>query len=359
MAGWLAGLRFPLPVEIDEATGIATLHPSIIRDMAQTFDPAWEPSLDTRAASTVAPPAATLTADVTAFLARQTTVLSRGMHLGARAITNATAELPFIQEVFRQLGGGSFDVALSFMDNLVNREIELLAAQQDGTAILDEIRAVFGAAPALLTIEQQASLDRSNLMLGLVSGVVATAPPASIRSRAEKTITIDTVKLDGSNHNPSTDIAIANAIYSQCNVRVLHGVNATATAAETTTWLGADRNLRDSSGCGSASPEERNMFQGAATAYGLNARFRAFFVNNIHTDASGYSVPPYCGTGAALAIRNMAVITNSGDTDTLAHELGHILINSEGHPALTIMQERPRLTLRISDTQCTNIYNNA
>lgn len=99
---WQSGLRFPLPVEIDESTGIATLHPTLIRNLASTFDPAWAPLLDTRATVTATPPAATLTTDVTAFLARETTALARGIHLAARSQTNAVAELPFIREVFRQ-----------------------------------------------------------------------------------------------------------------------------------------------------------------------------------------------------------------------------------------------------------------
>ena len=103
-------------MEIDESTGVATLHPTLIRNLAGAFDPAWAPLLDTRATATAAPPAATVTADVTAFLARETTALARGIHLGARAETNAVAELPFIREVFQQLGAAGFDVALALMD---------------------------------------------------------------------------------------------------------------------------------------------------------------------------------------------------------------------------------------------------
>ena len=81
MTNWRSGLRFPLPVEIDEATGVATLHPLQIRALAGAFDPAWAPLLDSRASATIAPLAATVQADVTAFLARETTALARGTHL--------------------------------------------------------------------------------------------------------------------------------------------------------------------------------------------------------------------------------------------------------------------------------------
>ena len=132
MTNWRAGLRFPLPVEVDALTGIATLHGMVIQQLASGFDPTWLPKLDSRATAVTAVPAATLRADVTAFLARETTALARGIHLGARAMTNALAERPFVREVFRQLGPASFDVALAFMDNLVNREVSVLAAQRDG-----------------------------------------------------------------------------------------------------------------------------------------------------------------------------------------------------------------------------------
>jgi len=360
MTNWRSGLRVPLPIEIDETTGVATLHPLLIQQLAGGFDPAWAPLLDRRASATAAPPAATVTADVTSFLAAEPTALGRGIHLGARSVTNAVAERPFVREVFRQLGAGGFDVALAFMDNLVNREISLLAAQRDGAAILAEIRTALAAALAAPTAAQTASLNRANLMLGLVAGVAAQAPPEATRVRAEKTITVDTVKLDGSNHNPATDVAMASSILGQCNVRVAHGVNATATNAETTGWLGGDTDLRRSGTCGTTTADERRVFPGAAARFGLGARFRAFFPATISGGgaASGYSYPPYCATGAAAGFRNIAVIENGGDSSTLAHELGHILLNSGGHPAGTIMSGRPRPP-RLTDPQCTTLYNNA
>lgn len=361
LTNWRSGLRVPLPIRIDEATGVATLHPLLIQRLAAAADPAWAPLLDRRASATTAPSAATVTADASAFLAAEPTAWGRGMHLKARSVTNAVAEFPFVREVFLQLGAGGFDVALGFMDNSVNREISLLAAQRDGAAILAEIRSALAAAPAMPTAAQTASLDRANLMLGLVAGVAAQAPPTAARTRAEKTITVDTVKLDGSNHNPVTDVALASAILGQCNVRVVHGVNATATIAQTTDWLRGDTDLHRSGTCGSTSADERRLFPEASTTFGLAARFRAFFPATLSGGggaASGYSFPPFCATGAAAGFRNIAVIENSGDSSTLAHELGHILLNSSAHPGGTIMSGRPRPP-RLTDPQCTTLHNNA
>jgi hypothetical protein len=363
MTRWQAGLRFPLPVEVDEATGVATLHPTLIRNLAGAFDPAWLPQLDTRTAAVAVPAPAVLTADAAAFLGRETSAQARGIHLGARAQTNASAELPFIQETFRQLGAAGFEVALAFMDHLVNRQIELLAAQRDGAEILNEIRAALLIAPATLTADQQSSLDRANLMLGLVTSAAAAAPPTAIRTRPEKTIIVDTLKLAGSNHNPATDVAVANAVYAQCNIRITHGVNAddsTASPPQTTTWLGGNTDLQTGTSCGSVTNEERRLFRDGSAHYGLGGgRFSAFFVATISgLSASGYSCPP--ARSPHTLLRHRIVVANGGSTDTLAHEIGHHLINPGSHtPAGSVMAPRPRLTLRLTDWQCNRIYSNA
>ena len=233
MVEWRAGLQFPLPVDIDPATGIGTVNTDIIRLLAASFDPAWAPALDQRATATVAPPAASMQADVAAFLAATTTSLARGIGLGVRAITNAQAALPFIREAFNQLGANGFEVALAMTDELVNCDIGVLAAQRDGAAIITVVRTALAAPPAGITADQQASLTRANAMIARVAGVAAAAAPAAAPTRAEKVVTIDTVKLVGSTFTPSTQVAVANAIYAQCNVRFSQGVDATATAAQT------------------------------------------------------------------------------------------------------------------------------
>lgn len=361
MTEWRAGLRFPLSVEIDELTGIATVNADVIRSLAGAFDPAWTPVLDQRAVATVVPPIATVQADVAAFLAAEPTTIGRAMALGVRAITNSQAQLPFIREAFVQLGAGAFDVALAMLDELVNHDLRLLAAQRDGAAILALVRAALAAVPGGITADQQNSLNRANAMLARLAGVVAVNPSVAVPTRPEKAVTVDTVRLDGSAFNPATQVEVASAIYAQCNVRIAHGVDATATNAQTTGWLGTDRALHRPAGlaCGNVSAEERALYQGAAATFGFGARFRAFFVSSITGyNASGYSMPPYCATGAAAPFRNMIVVQNTGDESTLAHELGHILLNSGGHPANTIMAPRPRPS-EITDPQCNTIYNNA
>jgi hypothetical protein len=184
------------------------------------------------------------------------------------------------------------------------------------------------------------------------------APPGATRTRAEKSVTIDTVRLDGSTLNPATGVAVANGIFAQCNVRLIHGVDATATAAETTAWIGTDATLQKSAVCGSSTVEERRLFQRATARFGLGARIRAFFPPAIHTGTRAYSFPPFCATGLGAAVRGMANISNNGDNRTLAHEVGHILLNSGAHPAPTLMGPGGG-PVRLTDPQCTTIYNNA
>lgn len=360
MTKWRSGIRLPLPVELDEVTGDATLNPTQLRHLAGSFDPAWAPLLETGASVTTVPAPADTAAAVTAFLSEQATASARGAHLAVRVISNATAERHFVAEVFRRTGAASFDIALRLMDTLVNRDIALLAVQDDGAVIIAAIRGALGLAPGTLSTVQQSSLTRANLMLGLVAGTASLAGPAAVRSQPEKTVSVDTLKLGGSNHNPATQIAIANAIYAQCNVRFTHGVNATATAGQTTTWLAGNTDLRSGNNCAAPSTEERNVFRDGSAAHGLGtARFSAFFAATASgISASGYSCR--AGLGPAPLFRNKIVVLNSGSTDTLAHELGHHLIDSGAHsPADSIMAGRPRPTLRITDTQCGRIYGNA
>ena len=71
-----------------------------------------------------------------------------------------------------------------------------------------------------------------------------------------------------------------------------------------------------------------------------------------------------CGNhGSAAPFRYSAYVDNGGDSATLAHELGHILINSGAHPVGTVMGSRPaapaRKRPRFTDPQCTTLHSNA
>lgn len=359
MNNWRAGLNFPLPAEIDMNTGMTTVNHLLIRSLAGGFDPAWAPLLDMAAPAIVPSAPASLTADVTAFLGRVTGPFARGLHLSTRASRNPIEALPFIEEVFRQLAAADArEVAFGFIENTMAPAITRLGDQLEGTQILARVIIAIDSIPAPMTAQQQTLYDRVDA--AIIGGSMRAAPTAA-RTQPEKTITVDTVKLEGSSHNPATDVQVASAIFSQCNVRVQHGVNATATAAQTTTWL-TDTNLNASRFCSTLSAEERNMIQGATTDFGLSARFRAFFPATFTgMTGSGYSCTP--SSSPHRLIRNTAVVQNDADTDSLAHELGHILINLGTHPRTGLMSGRPaRPAWRvdsITDAHCARLYRNA
>jgi hypothetical protein len=173
MTNWKIGMRIRLPIGIDAATNEGILHPDPIRSMAGTFDPTWTSLLDQLPAVLPSLPAADLTQSVTDFFTNEPSITGRGIHLGARAVANAQDNREFILEAFNQAGSGAFELALAFMDFLVNRDISILAAQEAGAAILSRIQALLGAPPATITPGQQTSLTRATGMLGRVAGVQA------------------------------------------------------------------------------------------------------------------------------------------------------------------------------------------
>ena len=246
------------------------------------------------------------------------------------------------------------------MNALVNRQVAILAAQTDGTFVLFSIELALGAPPGALSADQQAALDRANLMLGLGRAIPAVAPPGAMRTRAERSVTVDMLRLDGSTHNPATDLAVANAIYSQCNVRLVAGVNQAATPADSLLWLGPDLELQPSPNCATVNAEERRLLDTGRNQHGLGGGdFMVYFIRN--TQGSGAGGLTCDGTAGVHPLnRRVSLIHNAGDTDLLAHELGHHLIanaqsdahNSPGSP----MQGRPRNTLTFSQVECNQIY---
>jgi len=178
MTGFASGLRFPLPVEIDASTK-GMVNKDLINQLATNFDAGWAPLLDQPATETVAAAPADLRQTVADFLVSNSTALTRGTALATRARTNSPDARAFVLEAFRQLETGKFDVALAFMDSLVDSDIGLLASQRDGSTILDGIRSAIAAPPATLSDAQQTSLSRANLMLGSATATTPRAPPGA------------------------------------------------------------------------------------------------------------------------------------------------------------------------------------
>ncbi|HET7461545.1 MAG TPA: hypothetical protein VFJ82_09850 [Longimicrobium sp.] len=182
----------------------------------------------------------------------------------------------------------------------------------------------------------------------------------------KKTVTIDLVKLDGSSHDPAADLAEMNKIYAPCCVEFTLGASHTATAAQTTAWIG-DQDVNVAPACGSVSAEEKSLYDNAAKDLKLGSRMRAFFAKSISGyNAYAYSLPPYCATGTAAGYVNHLIVENRGYADTLAHEMGHILINSGDHHGIVdpadktnLMYAPGRTASTLDASQCAAIFGNA
>jgi hypothetical protein len=165
MAAYRDGLRIPVPIEIEQTSGHWIVNGDTIRLWARSFPTAAAAQLDRRPARLPLPDPTALPAEVTAFLLAHPTPLARGIHLSTRVTTNPFAAVFFFLETMRQLGTGAVEVALTFLDGLVNHQVQLLAALSAGNAVLRRLEAVLSPAPAGLSAQQAASLARGSGML--------------------------------------------------------------------------------------------------------------------------------------------------------------------------------------------------
>jgi hypothetical protein len=182
-----------------------------------------------------------------------------------------------------------------------------------------------------------------------------------------KTVTVDFVRLRGSSRTPATDLEFANKVFAACCVQFAVGKNEPAKKSDSDAWLYGDTVLNREKGCGAPSSEELDMFTDASTTHGLSAKYRVFYVESVDPPARAYSAGPYCATGARATLLNMIVVTNQAKDRSLAHEFGHVLINTGSHTGIdkpgdtdNIMEPTDSATGEVVDaTQCSRAYGNA
>ena len=355
MTKWRVGLRVPLPVDLD-AAGIGTLNPDQIRAMAASVEPAWMDLLDHRATTNVALPAPLLAEEARLFLADHPSAFARGLAVTIRATTNAPASHALIAEVFKQLTPvAGLEVAIEAIENMAPREMELLANQTAGGFILDALDDAISK-PKPIPVQFHDRQAGARARLDVFPGHMLNDPPSKVPDRTEKTVTVDTLKVGSSKWNPATQVQVANALYAQCNVRIVHGVNKDAPPA----YLGNDNALQTSRSCATPSAEERKLYDEGRSLFGLSARIQAYLVPDLKgTAAAAYSYPSDCSPGKYLGV---AVISDHADQSTLAHEIGHILLVGP-HKTDTLMADRrkqkgPRPN-ELDEAQCRQIYRNA
>ena len=183
-----------------------------------------------------------------------------------------------------------------------------------------------------------------------------------------RTITVDMVRLHGSTVSPTAQLARANTVYSGCCVQFVAGATPPQESQTTTEgWLDGDTELKWGDTCGAVDTEETNMWDGATSKYNLSSRMRVFFVESLNpATALAYSTPPYCATGPEAPYVDHAVIPNTALSDTLAHEFGHILLDSGRHTGIdnttdnrNLMFAPGRTASDLDTTQCATIFGNA
>lgn len=181
-----------------------------------------------------------------------------------------------------------------------------------------------------------------------------------------KAITVDLLSLRESNRNPADDLDFANTVFRPCCVQFQLGTGVSVQASDSDTWLGGDTVLDRSTSCGTISSEDKTMNDETAALYGINSRFRAFYVESMNPGARGASLPPFCATGAAAPYVNTARIANIAASRSLAHEFGHILLDSGSHTGIDNRADTSNLMIptntstgeSLDATQCATIFRN-
>ena len=177
-----------------------------------------------------------------------------------------------------------------------------------------------------------------------------------------KTVNVDLVSLDGSTRNATQELDKASSIFNQCCVHFNFVTGGSEDDARTSALLGGDNILNKTTACGSPTAEETSLFSGASADFSLSSRIRAFYVNSTTPSVPAYSFPPFCATGGASALRDMAVVTNTASVRGLAHEFGHILLNNGTHPSNSLnLMSAPGSPPgeQLSPTDCATIFANA
>jgi hypothetical protein len=317
MTQWRSGLRLALPVEIDEATRVATVDPILILTLAGDFQAAWEPRLDQPSTFTIAPTPAQLAQQATDFLTVHTGALARGIALSEQAITNATASRLLVGEVLRRLGTGAFEVALEFMDNLSAGQVNALAAQQYGAEILVEVTRALDSSPGTVTREQQDSLDRANLkLLGRIGIQPRPAPgracePGNVRHVAVQPVYFRTAANDPAPTGGSFPgrMAVTREIWAKVGVQFF-----------VSPPVVLDDPVHKTQGSNQAEVVE-------IIALRAGAGIEVYMVDNDLAWAGGGGTH-----GKAPTYESRMVISDRGTSPTLiAHEMGHAL--GLKHPA--------------------------
>jgi hypothetical protein len=167
--------------------------------------------------------------------------------------------------------------------------------------------------------------------------------------------------------SPAAQLATANNVYRGCCVQFVTGATPPQESQATTeAWLDGNTELKWHTQCG-LETEEQTMWDSATAAHNLSSRMRVFFVESLNpATALAYSRPPFCATGVAAPYVDHVVVPNAALPDTLAHEFGHVLLDSGRHTGIdntadtrNLMFAPGRTASDLDTSQCATIFANA
>jgi hypothetical protein len=149
----------------------------------------------------------------------------------------------------------------------------------------------------------------------------APVAPAPAAPAIKKTVNVYPISLGSSTRDPYVDIKRADAIWSQCGVKVngLIGQCSTSRVLDTTDPKDV---LNEFSDPASPTVEETAML---ALRPGPASALHAYYVPRMSAGSRGEAFTPTVNKTSAV------VISDSAASDSLAHEIGHVLLDSGSH----------------------------
>lgn len=171
------------------------------------------------------------------------------------------------------------------------------------------------------------------------------------------TVRIDFLSFRGSTRDPYADMAAANRIYAPCCVQFVAGEGKSVRPGLSDPLMGNDTTFERATRAVD-SPEETALIPEMHRTFNLNGRLHAFYFEQINPRARGTA---HRQTGSSALTVNHIYMTNTAADRTLAHEIGHILLDGNFHhlPADNLMHPSNTATgSNLTEEQCETIRNN-
>ena len=177
------------------------------------------------------------------------------------------------------------------------------------------------SAAALALAVHTPAADRDADAGSAVGAPDAGAGPAQTAA-PKKTVDVYPVLLPGATRDSGADVARANTIWAQCSLRVnLSGGQSWAT--DVLDRLAPAGVLNEKPSPSSPTTEETEML---AHRPGGASAIHAYFVPSMSDGSRGEAFRPSMPPSVAAV-----VISNGAAADSLAHELGHVVLDDSGH----------------------------